>query len=219
MKLVSLISACALSLGAAGSAQADVIFNNFGPNYAYATNGGYDVGNSPIFGGTIVAPRVLFTSNGDYSVTQIDLALGYFPDEFVGEVNAVTVSLYSSTLDLLGSWNLSNLANVFESSVQTISGISNVSLTAGSSYWLQVSNPETRSLWNFNSTGATGTVCSRSCKTDTLTAFDVIGTSAAVPGPIAGVPGPIAGAGLPGLMLAGGGLLGWWRRRKAIPAA
>jgi hypothetical protein len=54
----------------------------------------------------------------------------------------------------------------------------------------------------------------RVVKEDTLSSTGLSGTVKYDYTPAVSVPGPIAGAGVPGLILACVGLLGWWRRQQ-----
>jgi hypothetical protein len=202
----SFIAGLTGALLSATAASADTIFSDFGPGQSYQLDNGTTIAN-----GCCNPLAMLFTSPITANVSQIDIALGHSAG-----ANSFTVSLdvnNGGTLGtVLGSFVVSPAA-FGGPDLLTISGISGITLSAGGSYFLSTSPnaADTIGVWNDNSIRAEGTIIQgiNTFPLAPLGAFDVLGTPAAVPG-------PIAGAGLPGLILASGGLLGWWRRRKKI---
>lgn len=134
---------CAIAVGLAvsgGVLQAGVIYSNFDnpPGTSFSLIGLYQVSGtaSPAGLAELAFP---FVSNGNYSVTQIDMVLALVGNSNYS--NAFQVGIYSSLSGLpdtlLGSLYAADASvPVDDPAAVTISSISGVSLQSGQEYWL-----------------------------------------------------------------------------------
>jgi hypothetical protein len=203
-KLALLLCLLALALCSLPAMAQTTLFSDLGTgSNVYQSGTGWAVAGTGAFGESFTAANE-FVAGASGSVSQIDIGIGT-----VDGANSFFAALYTASGNapgtLVAQWN--NLSSSTEfgqcCGLVTISGITGVELTAGTSYFLVLGptnlSDTTYEAWNWNSTGATGTdlyatsgcqsgsgnSCSwNSNGTQTIGAFDVLGsTGATVPEP------------------------------------
>lgn len=146
---------------ASGVAHADnVLYTNFGPGSGYDTANGNFVGN--VFDGNLYAQGDQFQVSSTSQVGSLDVALsclfsGGCPDVFTVQL---TTDSSNSPVSVLESFSVSgaSLGTFGDSNAPlALNSVLMPTLTTGTNYWVTVSSDANDSIvWNWNSTGSTG---------------------------------------------------------------
>jgi hypothetical protein len=157
---ISALALCVCSL----PATAGVLYSDLGPaGNMYNTGGGPGVAGSGHNGQSqTVANMFTVSGSGGFSVSEIDLAVAH-----AGGLATFYASIWTDVTGSPGAqigsdyWSLSTSASTGTCcSLVSITGITGVTLTGGSSYFMVLgplsASDNSWNLWNFNNQGATG---------------------------------------------------------------